>query len=302
VGEVADFQGKKAGAVSAFSVDPGTGKLALLNQQSSGGGGPCFVSTDTAGKHAFVANYGGGSVACLPIESDGRLREASAFVQHQGQGPTPRQKQPHAHSIKPDPTGRFVMAADLGLDKLLVYRFDVAGGKLDPHDPPAGVLAPGSGPRHFAFHPGGKFAYVINEMKSTVTTFAYDAGRGALTEVQTVPTLPDGFAGNNSTAEIVVHPSGKFVYGSNRGHDSIAAFSIDGQSGRLTPAGHEPTGGKTPRNFNIDPTGTWLLAANQNSATVVVFKIDPATGKLTPTGTVANIPSPVCVKFLPVPQ
>ena len=300
VGEIADFQGKKAGAVSAFSLDRATGRLTLLNQQPSGGAGPAHLSVDPGGKNALVANYGGGSVACLPIGEDGRLREPSDVEQHTGSSVNPqRQKEPHAHCIKPDPAGKFVLTADLGLDKVLVYRFDPAAGKLDPNDPHAGVVAPGSGPRHFAFHPNGKFVYVINEMKSTLTAFTWDADRGAMKEVHTLSTLPEGFTGNNSTAEVVVHPSGKFLYGSNRGHDSIACFSIDESTGRLTATGHESTQGKTPRNFNVDPTGQWLLAANQNSGTVVVFRIDPQSGKLSATGAKAEVPAPVCVKFVP---
>ena len=187
--------------------------------------------------------------------------------------------------------------ADLGLDKVMVYRFDPAGGKLLPHDPPAACVAPGAGPRHLAFHPAGRFAYVINEMASTVTAFAYDAPRGVLTEDQTLSTLPPGFHGRSWTAEVRVHPSGRFLYGSNRGHDSIAVFAIDAQTGRLTVIAHEPTQGRTPRHFAIAPTGDWLLAANQDSDTLVVFRIDLQTGRLTPTGSQATAPSPVCVVF-----
>lgn len=297
-----EFAGKKGGAASAFAIDPATGKLTALNQQTSGGNGPCYVAVDPTGKTALVANYGSGSVEALPIGPDGKLGDPSAFVQHAGKGTDPkRQEGPHAHCFEPDPTGRFALACDLGLDKVFVYRLDAANGKLTANDPPAGTVAPGSGPRHVAFHPNGKFVYVINEMASTVTAFAWDAAKGTLTEVQTVPTLPADFKGNNTTAEIAVHPSGKFLYGSNRGHDSIAAFKIDAESGKLTLIGHQSTQGKQPRNFGIDPTGAWLIAANQSSGSLVVMKIDAATGELKPTGATAAVSAPVCVVFLPAP-
>jgi 6-phosphogluconolactonase len=287
VGEVANVDGKKGGGVSAFAIDPASGKLMLLNQQSSVGAGPCHLVVDKEGKNVLVANYGGGSVAALPIDADGKLRAASSFIQHKGSSVNKsRQEGPHGHSINLDAANRFAFAADLGLDQVLVYRFDPATGKLTPNDPPFATVAPGSGPRHFAFHPNGKFAYVINEMLLTATAFAYDAERG----------VKPGY----STAEVVVHPSGKFLYGSNRGHNSIAMFKIDPETGQLTFLGTAPTQGKTPRNFNIDPTGQFLLAANQDTDTIVVFRIDQATGKLTPTGERVEVPSPVCVRFVPV--
>jgi 6-phosphogluconolactonase len=297
VGEVSTLNGQRTGGVSAFAIDAETGKLTHLNQQPSRGAGPCHVTVDRTGKAVLVANYGGGSAAVLPVQDAGRLGAATAFVQHEGKGPNPkRQEGPHAHSVNLDAANRFAVVADLGLDKLLVYRFDPAKGTITPNDPPALELAPEAGPRHFAFHPDGKRAYVINEMDSTLTACDYDAAKGVLTKRQTVSTLPQGFTGNNSTAEVVVHPSGKFVYGSNRGHDSIAAFAIE-PDGSLRPAGHEPTQGRTPRNFNIDPTGTYLIAANQGSDSLVVFRIDPQSGKLTPTGHRAEVKMPVCVKF-----
>ncbi|MBM4040846.1 MAG: lactonase family protein [Planctomycetes bacterium] len=302
VGEIGKFQGRSTGSVSAFAIAPDTGKLTPLNSQPSGGTGPCHVTVDKQGKNLLVANYSGGSVAVLPIAEDGSLKEPSCTIQHKGTGPNKsRQEGPHAHSINLDPAGRFAFAADLGLDKLLIYRFDPAKGTLTPNDPPFASVAPGAGPRHFAFHPNGRFAYAINEMGMTVTAFAYDAERGTLKELQTVRTLPEGRETTpaDSTAEVVVHPSGKFLYGSNRGHDSIAIFALDPETGKLTPAGHEPTQGKAPRNFAIEPSGTWLLAANQNSASVVVFRIDPKTGALTPAGVKADIPAPVCVRFVP---
>lgn len=300
VGEIGDFQGKKTGAVNAFSVDPTTGKLALLNQQSSQGTGPCHAVVDRNGRNVLVANYGGGSIACLPIREDGSLGQATSSIQHEGSGVDPRRQEgPHAHSINLDAAGRFALVADLGLDKILVYRFDAADGKLTPNDPPWTKLAPGSGPRHFAFHPSGRYAYVISELSSMVTALQYDAGRGTLTALQTVSTLPEGFDGRSTTAEVQVHPSGRFLYGSNRGHDSIACFAVDAATGKLSPLGHQSTQGKTPRNFSIDPTGSYLLAANQSTDNVVVFRIDPKTGELRPTGHSISVAMPVCVKMMP---
>jgi 6-phosphogluconolactonase len=289
------------GAVEAFAIDSARGTLTALNQQSSKGAGPCHLVVDRTGKAVLVANYGSGSVAALPIRPDGRLDPASSFVQHSGSSVNPkRQAGPHAHSINLDPANRCAFAADLGLDKVFIYRFDADRGTLVPNEPPSVSVAPGAGPRHFAFHPGGRFAYAIDELNSTVTAFDHDPDRGALKVIQTATTLPEGFTGANYPAEVQVHPSGKFLYGSNRGHDSIAVFTIDADTGRLSPVGHTPTRGKNPRNFGIDPTGAYLLAANQDSDTVVVFRIDPKTGRLTPTGVVADVPKPVCVKFLPV--
>lgn len=299
VGELGSFAGKKVGAVSAFRMDPATGKLSLLNQQSSGGAGPCYVAVDGSGRNVLVANYGGGSVACLPIQADGKLAEASSFHQHEGSSVDPRrQKGPHAHSINLDPTNRFAIAADLGLDKLLIYRFDAERGTLDANDPAFAAIAPGAGPRHFDFHPSGRYAYVVNEMGSTVTALRYDAQQGALETLQPVPTLPRGFDGPNTTAHILVHPSGKFVYASNRGHDSIAVLAVEASTGKLRPASHASTRGKVPRNFAIDPAGQYLLAANQDTDNVVVFRIHPETGDLEFTGQDIRVPVPVCVKFV----
>ena len=299
VGEVAKFSRKKSGAVSALAIDRSTGQLTLLNQAPSGGPGPCHLVVDQTGENLLVANYSGGSVAVLRIGHDGRLGAQTAFVQHAGSSVHPRrQRGPHAHSINLGPGNQFAFAADLGLDKVLVYRFDAAAGTLAACDPAA--VKPGAGPRHFAFHPSGKFAYVINELDSTVTVFAYDSAAGALSVVQTVPALPQGFDGVSWTAEVQVHPSGKFVYGSNRGHDSIVVYAVDGDKGTLALVEHEPTQGQTPRHFGIDPSGRYLLAANQKSDSIVVFRIDAETGQLTPTGQVIAAPSPVCVKFLPV--
>ena len=293
--------GGKGGGVGAFAVDPaGTGELSPLNHESSGGAGPCYVAVDPSGKVALVANYGGGTVASLPIDPDGRLRPAASAIQHEGKGPNPRrQEKPHAHSINVDPTGKYALACDLGTDEVRVYKLDAATGALAPHDPPAAKTAPGSGPRHLAFHPNAKFAFVINELANTVTAFAWDGQRGTLSEIQTIGTLPDGFAGNNTTAEVAVHPSGKFLYGSNRGHDSIAIFQVDSASGRLTARGHQSTQGKSPRHFAVDPSGAFLVAANQGTDNLVVFRIDPSSGALSPTGATATVGSPVCVRFVP---
>lgn len=287
------------GAVAALALDPVTGLPTLLNQQSSQGGGTCFVALDRGGKCVVAANYGGGSVALLPIGGDGKLLPASAFIQHQGasRANPGRQENPHAHSINVDAKGRFAVAVDLGLDKLLVYRIDPSKGTLTPNDPPGTATKPGAGPRHFAFHPNGRLGFGINELDSTVTSYRYDGDRGTLTEIQTLSTLPAGFSGSSSTAEVAVHPSGKFLYGSNRGHDSIAAFAIDTASGNLTATGQFPTGGKTPRHFGIAPTGDFLIAANQDSDNLVVFRLDTRTGRLLATGQTAGVPAPVCVRF-----
>jgi 6-phosphogluconolactonase len=301
VNEVPQFEGQKTGSVSAFALDATTGALQPLNQKPSGGDGPCHLVVDDAGKNVLVANYGAGTVAVLPLEQDGRLRDPSTVIRHEGSGPNrQRQEGPHAHGIYLDRANRYAFVPDLGLDKVMIYRFDGSAGTLTPNEPPSVSVDPGAGPRHFAFHPSGRFAYVINELTRTVTAFTYDAGRGSLREVQTVSTLPSDAPQEGSTAEIQTHRSGKFVYGSNRGHDSIASFSVDSKTGRLTPTGHEKTQGKTPRNFAIDPTGRYLLAANQGSDTVVVFSIDPSSGKLSPTGTTVPVPTPVCVEFVPV--
>jgi 6-phosphogluconolactonase len=304
VSEVDDLPDGQSGAVAAFGVDPADGRLTPLNHQSSRGAGPCHLVVDRTGKNVLVANYGSGSIAVLPIAQDGKLAPASSAIQHRGSSKDPsRQKGPHAHSINVAPDNRFAFVADLGLDKVLVYRFDAVKGALEANDPPSVAISPGSGPRHFAFHPSGKFAYVINEIKQTVTALKYDPARGTLEEVQTISTLPGGLVvPGNSTAEVQVHPSGKFLYGSNRGHDSIAMFSIDEGTGRLTLLGNQPTGGKTPRNFGIDPSGAYLLVANQDSDTITVHRIDLKSGRLQKTEHSASVPSPVCLKMLMLPD
>jgi 6-phosphogluconolactonase len=302
VSEMDSFNGQKTGAVSGFRIEASTGKLTLLNQRSSGGAGPTHLAVDREGKCVLVANYGSGSVAVLPLAADGSLEEPSARVQHRGTSVNrERQAGPHAHFITTDPANRFALTCDLGLDKVLVYQLDAAKGLLTPNDPPAAQVEPGSGPRHLAFDPHGRFAYLINEMTATLTVFDYDAKNGTLKEVQTCSTLPDGFSGFKSGAEVQVHPSGKFVYASNRGHDSLAAFAIDRRSGRVKLVGHQSAGGKTPRHFALDPTGKWLLAENQDSDSIVVFRVDMATGGLSPAGQTVTIGSPVCVVFAPAP-
>jgi 6-phosphogluconolactonase len=302
VNEVSNYKGPNSGGVSAFSVDSATGKLTFLNEVASRGADPCYITVDRSGKYVLVANYTGGSVAVFPILADGKLGEASAFVQHTGHGADPkRQEGPHAHSIDLSLDNRFAFVDDLGLDELLTYKFGSSNGSLTPNDPPFAKLDPGSGPRHFALHPNGKFAYVVSEIKGTVTVFSHDPSAGTFQPLQTLTTLPKDFKGDIEDAEIEVHPSGKFLYASNRGDDNeIAIYRIDPDKGTLTPVGHVPTGGKTPRNFEIDPTGKFLFAENAASNNVVIFRIDQAMGKLTPTGEKVDVPSPVCIRFFPM--
>ena len=290
----------RKGAIAAFAIEA-DGKLKPLNEQTSGGDGPAHVSVDSGGHNVLAANYGGGSIEVLPIKADGSLGEPTSFVQHTGSSVDPaRQKEPHAHSIYADAKDHFVYVCDLGLDKVLIYKFDPAKGTLTPNEPAFATVPPGSGPRHLAFHPQG-YAYVINEMLSTVTAQKYDAERGAMEQIETISTLPAGVNGKgNSTAEVFIHPNGKFLYGSNRGHNSIAVFSIDAATGKLTPIDDTSTQGKVPRSFAIDPSGKFLLAANQDTNNVVVFRIDQDTGKLTPAGQEFKLGGPVCVMFVPV--
>jgi 6-phosphogluconolactonase len=286
-----------SGGVSAFAIEA-DGKLRRLNEQPSRGAGACHLSVDAAGKTVFVANYGAGNIAALPIQADGSLAPATGFVQHHGSSVNPqRQKEPHAHSIYPSNDGKLVYACDLGTDKIYIYRFDSKTGELTAHDPASASVPPGSGPRHLAFLPG--FAYVINEMGNTVSVFQHDAAAGKLTSLQTISTLPAGFSGDSTTAEIFAHPNGKFIYGSNRGHDSIAVFRIDPGSGKLALVEHEATQGKSPRNFAISPDGRWLIAANQQTNNLVVFKVDESSGALTPANQSAPLGAPVCVTFVP---
>jgi len=289
--------GKSQGKVTAFSIDPASGNLTMLNSVSSGGGGACHIVVDKTGKSLMVANYGTGSAAAFAVQPDGRLVEPPSVVQHSGSSVNPgRQKGPHAHAVVLSADNRFLFVPDLGLDQVMSYRLDPSKSTLTANDPPFVKVTPGSGPRHFAFHPKGNFAYGLNEMKSSVTSFQYDAKRGALTEIQTISTLPKDFTGEDNSAEIEVDAKGRFVYATNRGHDSITVFAI-AKDGKLTVVQNVPTKGKAPRSFRIDPTGAFLLAANQNTSNIVVFRIDPKTGQLTDTGKAIDAPFPVCIQF-----
>jgi 6-phosphogluconolactonase len=299
--EIDNFEGKSAGSVSAFAVNKATGMITALNQASSGGPGPAHLSLDTTGRNVLVANYGGGSIAIVPIGADGRLGATTSFIQHTGSSVNPdRQREPHAHQIIVDPANRFAYVADLGIDKLMIYRFAAAAHSLTAATPPSASLKPGAGPRHAAISASGRVVYVINELTCTITAFSRDTASGALTEIQMLSSLPPGISVQPgfSTAEIALSPSGAFLYGSNRGHDSISVFAVDKVSGKLTYVDNTPTQGKTPRGFGIEPGGSFLLAANQNSDTVVVFKIDRASGKLAATGTPVTVGAPVDVKFV----
>jgi len=299
VNELKTFEGKPTGTVSAFSVDSETGRLEFLNKKITHGTDPCYVTVDKTGRYVLVANYTSGSVSVFPILGDGSLGDAIDFVQHSGSSVNPkRQSGPHAHAVVLDEANRYLFVPDLGIDKVMVYKFDSISGKLEPNDEPFVSLRPGAGPRHMTFHPSGRYAYLINELDSTMVAFAYDERHGTLKEIQTATTLPEGFADTNACADIHVSPSGEFVYGSNRGHDSVVIYKIDQSSGKISYVGHEPTGGRTPRNFGIDPTGRFLLAANQDSDTIVAFSIDQQTGKISPTGHATKVPTPVCIQMV----
>lgn len=298
VNEIGNFNGGSAGAVSAFAIDGTSGTLKFLNQVSTRGPGPCHVSLDKTGAYVLVANYDGGSIASFPVQGDGTLGTASGFVQHSGSGPNKeRQGGPHAHWIGTSPDNRFALAVDLGLDQVIIYGFDATKGTFTPDLSGFAKVKPGAGPRHLAFHPNIKFAYVLSEMESSVTAFSYQAKTGAFSTLQTISALPKDYTGPKEAAEIAVHPSGKFLYTSNRGHDSIAIFGID-KKGLLKSLGYVLTGGKTPRHFAIDPLGNYLLVENQESNNIVVFHIDSASGSLTPTGQTVEVPSPVCITFV----
>lgn len=292
-----------SGLVSAFAVDPATGNLTLLNEQSSGTSGPCYITVDKAGRHVLIANYGGGGCGVLPIGDDGRLGPLQSYQQHEGVGGYAiRPNPPRAHSINLDPANRFAVCADAGIDQLKVYQYDAAAGTLAPNTPPMISPGPATAPRHTAFHPTGRFLYAINEHECTMSVFAYDAETGKLTEVQKESTLPPGdiVRKGYSTAEVVVHPSGKFLYGSNRGQNSIVAYAIDESTGKLTLVGHQGEGVKTPRNFAVDPTGRFCLIENQDGGNVFVFAVDPQTGALTKNVCMIELNSAVCAKFVPL--
>jgi 6-phosphogluconolactonase len=300
VNETDQFNGQASGAVSAFKPDRSTGQLEFLNQQPSGGSGPCHLAVAADGKFLVVANYNSGSVAAFPVQPSGFIGPAASVIQHHGSSVNPlRQAGPHAHCIALDSAHHRVFACDLGLDKVMIYQLNETNGALTADENPWVELKPGSGPRHLAFSPDGRHAYVISEMASTLTTFAYDPEHGTLKDEQTVSTLPEAFHGKSTCAEVAVHPSGKFVYGSNRGDDSVAVFAVNESNGRLKFVERQSTRGKTPRGFAIDPTGQYLIAANQDSDSVTVFRINAQTGRLTWTGQTVEVGKPVCVTFVP---
>jgi 6-phosphogluconolactonase len=302
VNELKEFEGAPSGAASAFSLDPDTGELTFLNTKASHGTDPCHLTVDETGRYVLVANFMSGSVCVLPIQADGSLGDAVDVIQHQGSSvDSIRQSGPHAHAVTLDQAGRYAFVPDLGLDKVVAYSFDADRGKLSPADEPYVQVTPGAGPRQLTIHPGGEYAYLINELNSTVTAFRYDTGKGTFRELQTVSTLPEGFQGASTCAEVQVSPSGKFLYGSNRGHDSIVAYAIDQMDGTLTCIGHFGTQGKTPRHFAVSPDGAFLLVANQDSDSIVTFRLDPVSGKPTATGHRVDVPTPVCVKVMPLP-
>jgi len=300
ISEIDSFEGQRAGSVSAFQIDPVSGKLTLLNRAACGGSGPCHLSLDAEGRMLLVANYGGGSVAALTLASDGRLGRLGSVIQHSGSSINKdRQGGPHAHQIVPDPSGRFALACDLGLDQVKVYRCDSSSATLQPNDPPFGVVIPGAGPRHLAFRPDGRVAYVVNELNSSVTVMSFDADRGTLAQIQTVPTLAPDFKGENYCAEVQVHPSGRFLYASNRGDDSIAVYRIDPATGKLGYVANEPTGGKTPRYIGLDPSGRWVVSANQGSDSITVFQVEGESGRLFRKQEELKVATPVCMLFVP---
>lgn len=300
VNELDTFQEKPSGAVSVFEMDRGSGKLNQLQQVPSLGAAPAHLSLDRSGRFLLVANYNGGNSAVFPIGDDGRLASRSAFVEGVGSSVNPeRQAGPHAHSIQVTPDNRYALVADLGLDKLLMYRFDSKTGSLTPGTPDSVLVHPGSGPRHVAFAPSGRVMYLMNEMASTVTVYAYDPGPGTLREMQTISALPADFKGTNTAAEIEVDARGRFLYASNRGDDSIAVFAIKPDSGSLELVERAPSGGRNPRHFAIDPTGKWLFVANQDSNRIRLFQVDSQSGRLTATPRSLKVVAPVCVTFVP---
>ncbi len=288
------------GTISAFALDPATGQLTFLNQQSAHGARPCHFAIDPTGRALIAASYNSGTVALLPIGPDGRLGEATAVIQHTGSGAVAdRQSGPHAHQAVVDPSGRFVLVVDLGLDKILVYRLDAARATLTPQTPAGVDTARGAGPRHLVFSKNGAHVFVINELNNTISPFAWDGKAGALSAAgASVSSLPEGYAQPSSTAEIQLHPSGRVLYGSNRGHDSLVRVTIDA-GGALHPADFTPSGGKEPRHFTLDPSGRWMIAGGQNSNTLAVFSVDPGDGRLKAAGAPISTPTPVCIAFVP---
>jgi 6-phosphogluconolactonase len=298
VNETMEREGRKTGGVSAFAIAADTGGLTRLSDHPSEGGAPCYISVDTGGRAALVANYMGGNVAMFPIEAGGALGPAAAVVQHHGSGPNAaRQEAPHAHCIVADPSNRYAFAVDLGIDRVIAYRLDVLGARLEEVPGGGATMRPGAGPRHLVFHQRAPLAFVANELDSTVSSLRFDAATGVLTPLVTVSTLTAGWKGENYPADIHVSPSGSTLYVSNRGNNSIAVFSINESTGGLTQTQVIPTEGNWPRNFSIDPTGRWLLVANQRSGSIIVFARDPESGRLTKTSMRIDVPSPVCLRF-----
>jgi len=281
IGKPAGYEGPRSGSVCAFKIDPATGALEFMNMQASQGTGPCYLTIDPSGRNILVAHYRGGSCAALPLAKDGSVKPVSSFHQHTGSSVVPRrQTASHPHAIVLDATGRYAFVPDLGLDQILVYKFDATTGVLTPNDPPFVAVKPGSGPRHFAFHPSGKFAYASLELTSEATAFRYDSEHGTLVENQTLSSLPNSFSGKNTNAGICTTPDGRFLYVSNRGHNSIAQFTIDPDSGKLSPIGYASTQALVPHAINMDPSGSALIATDKNSGDVSVFKVDRETGQL----------------------
>ncbi|MGE5605592.1 MAG: lactonase family protein [Bacteroidota bacterium] len=296
VNELKQFDGKESGAVSAFAVESGTSRLSFINQLPTGGADPCYVCVNDRESHVFVTNFMSGSVCVYPILKNGALDTPSQFIQHSGSSVNKtRQTGPHAHSLVFDPSNRYTCVPDLGLDKLMLYKTDFSSGKLELLSCESYTAEPGSGPRHCVFHPNGRFCYMINELNCTISALKFDQQSGSFTLLQNVPTVLGGFEGENSGADIKIHPNGRYLYGSNRGHNSIVIYRVDQNTGLLSPIGIESSRGEIPRNFAIDPTGTFLLVANQDTDNIVVFEIDNGTGNLTMISEV-KVPTPVCIK------
>jgi 6-phosphogluconolactonase len=298
VNEMKEFEGLKSGAISAFALDPESGQLSFINQKPTHGTDPCHLWVTQTGEWVLVANFASGSVCVLPIRPDGSLSDATDVVQHHGSSLDPtRQAGPHAHGVTLDDQGRHLFVPDLGLDKVMIYELDAVRGTLKPHSPPWVETRPGAGPRQNVMHPAGRLAYLINELDSTMTAYRYDAERGTLQEIQTLSTLPEGFEGKSTCAEVQISPAGDLLYGSNRGHDSLVIYAVNQADSMLTCLGHVSTQGRTPRNFTVAPDGNWVLAANQDTDNIVVFGVDHSTGGLAALGS-TSVPMPVCVKVL----
>lgn len=298
VSETETYEGRFGGSAAAYAIEAGTGRLSKINQQRADGSAPCYISTDATNRNVYVANYLSGSVTVYPVVAGGGLGVHTQLLKHEGKlGPqADRQEAPHAHSIVPSPDNRFAVSADLGLDQLVISRIDAESGHLLPHG--AAAMKPGAGPRHLVWNADSTFVYAINELDSTVTVLSYEADAGSMAVVQTLSTLPEDFSGVNSCADIHLSEDGRFVYASNRGHDSVAVYAVDRDSGTLSVVGWQSTRGRTPRNFALSPQGEYLLAANQGSNSIVVFRRNAETGMLEETGQTAAVSRPVCVRFL----